>query len=415
MSGETYHLPVWRVASPTRMIHQVEWMSFYALREAERCPLSSVLRRSEYAQLWDRNGYPDKRTLPAAIGIIVHSAAQVLVRELMSDGVTSSIDEAAMITLRRLGGFSKILSEEVARFVAEERANPRFSAIASTFEQSLLTKLARMRELLQELISAQRWIVRNHKSSALPTLSSPTGSFHRFPLSRGTTFEVELRDHQIKWRGRADSITVNADSCAIADMKTGESSDAHIEQLKIYSVLWDGDSELNPAKLPISDLKIFYGSSVTSLDAPTQGALDEWRASIVQRTQTAQGDLGLVPPPARPSSENCKDCQVKLLCNEYWRSGVQESDAAFRDVEMILTSKRGDIGWNAQEIQNGAACRELLFTRSTPVAPYWDELFEGRRVRITGAYLTSRHEDVSLITASALGEALLLESTHSSI
>jgi hypothetical protein len=406
MSAEL--IPIWRVTAPTRTVTVPEWMSFHILREAERCPLASVLRRSQYTQLWDRNGYPNKPTVPAAIGIIVHSSAQRLMGELMEDGVSSSRDEKAIETLRRLGGFSAVIKEEMSAFIQSEQINPRFQSFALAFQRSLTNKLPRMRELLQELLSEQHWTARSSGPRENTSANARSAGAKRFRLRLGTSFEVELREPVLKWKGRVDVITVSNNACSILDLKTGEPSDIHIEQLKVYSVLWDGDQDLNPDRLPLSELKIFYGSSAVSLDIPTIESLAHWRSALIKRTGNVLETLGLSPVPARPSPENCGGCQVKLLCNEYWKLQRQPLDDQFQDMELTLISKRGDVGWVGQDTRHGSSSRELLLTRPNGGLAYWDELASGMRIRITDAHFTVREGETPLVVATTFSEAVLI-------
>jgi len=75
---------------------------------------------------------------------------------------------------------------------------------------------------------------------------------------------------------------------------------------------------------------------------------------------------------------------------------------------MHLISKRGDVGWVGQDTRNGASSRELLFTRPSRGAPYWDELATGMRIRITDAHYTAREGETPLIIATAFSEVVLL-------
>lgn len=402
MSSTT--IPIWRVAAPTQVATTPEWMSFHLLLEIERCPLASALRRSTYAQLWDRLGYPNKPSVSAAVGSIVHSAAQHLMRELMSDGVASNRDEAAIATLRRLGGLSTVLSKEAAAFIERERVNPRFQSFALAFERSLATKLPRMRELLQELLSEQQWVVRR----LMPVDKSHDTSRSRFRLRNGTSFEVELRDATIRWKGRVDVITLDRDACSISDLKTGDPSENHVEQLKTYSVLWHGDNELNPDGIPIGALTIYYGSSPEPVEPLTPEAVSELRASIVERTNRADQQLALSPVPAHPSESNCRFCQVKLLCSEYWKMRPNSPSDAFQDLELALISKRNDFGWITRETRDGVASREFLLTRPNGGTPYWEELAPGMRLRLTDAQVTVREDDLPLALPTTFSEGLLV-------
>jgi hypothetical protein len=292
-------------------------------------------------------------------------------------------------------------------FIQGEQTNPRFQSFASAFE-NLSNKLPRMSELLQELLSEQEWIVRRPGPNEKPLPDGWSLEPKRHRLRPGTSFEIELREPEMKWKGRVDAITLFNDSCSISDLKTGEPSESHIEQLRVYSVLWDGDRDLNPDRLPVSGLKIFYGSSVIYLDLPTKETLAEWRSAIVDRTERAEQELAVSPPPARPSPENCSGCQVKLLCDEYWKLRAQGLEEPFQDLELNLLSKRGDFGWVAQDTRNGAASRELLFTRPDGRVPYWDELTPGVRIRLTDAHYTDREGETPLVLPTTFSEVVLI-------
>lgn len=397
-------IPIWRVSAPTQAAMAPEWMSFHMLLEVEKCPLASTLKRSTYAQLWDGVGYPSKPSISAAVGSIVHSAAQHLMRELMRDGVASNRDEASIDTLRRLGGLSTVLNKESTAFIERERLNPRFQSFAPAFERSLAMKLPRMRELLQELLSEQKWVVRPIAATTKP--QAPSSSRSR--LRDGTSFEVEVRNPAIRWKGRIDAITLDHGLCSISDLKTGEPSDSHIEQLKTYSVLWHGDKEINPDGIPIAALTIYYGSSPVSVKPLTLEEVATLRASIVDRTTRAEQDLALSPTPARPSESNCLFCQVKLLCPEYWKTRQIDSPENFQDLELALISKRNDFVWIARETRNGIAGRELLLTRPNGGAPYWEDLAPGLHLRLTDAHVTAREQDFPLAVPTTFSEALVV-------
>jgi len=119
-------IPIWKVAEPTDQARAPEWMSFHVFKEAQRCPLSVALRRSSYSQLWGGFGYPSRPTAAAVSGIVVHEAAEILLKELAQAGVTSLMHPEAMNVLRRLGGFTKVLENSLVEFFARENDNPRF-------------------------------------------------------------------------------------------------------------------------------------------------------------------------------------------------------------------------------------------------------------------------------------------------
>jgi hypothetical protein len=58
------------------------------------------------------------------------------------------------------------------------------------------------------------------------------------PLYLGTYFEVELRHEEIRWKGFADLISIDASGeISILDFKTGEAKEQDVEQLILSLVV----------------------------------------------------------------------------------------------------------------------------------------------------------------------------------
>lgn len=326
----------------------------------------------------------------------------------MEGGVTSVMDGKAMETLRSLGGYTTILSKVLDDLLQREADNPRFQQFKASFLKQMLAKIPRMRESLQELLRGQSWISRT--LGMTPETTSGSNDKQRFRLGPGTHFEVELRDKQIMWKGRADIITLSSAGCNITDLKTGSPSDHHQEQMIAYAVLWDGDRELNENHVPISDLRLCYSSGSISVSVPAQADTEKIRANLQERTARIKEEIESEIVPARPSIDNCRYCQVKLLCDEYWTSSARDETEQFHDFELVLKSARGDSIWTATSIAaSGLSGEEVVLKRSQSDLPFWRDFREGMRVRITDAFLTPREGDeMPLISLTTFSEALIL-------
>lgn len=409
MSASGELVPIWKIRSPSSRATIPEWMSFHFLLEAEKCPRACALMNARYSQVWNRLGFPSRPVAAAFSGLVVHSAAELIIKRFMDDGVTSAMEAKAMETLRNLGGYTAILSNVLDDAFQQEADNPRFQQFKASFQKLMLAKIPRMRESLQELLRGQSWMSRTSETPHETTTRAVDRQ--RFRLGPGTYFEVELRDKQIMWKGRADIITLSGAGCSITDLKTGSPSDHHHEQMIVYSVLWDGDRDLNSNQVPISDLSLCYSSGSISVSIPAQAETEQIRANLRERTVRIKEEIESEIVPARPSIDNCRYCQVKLLCDEYWTSSARDESEQFRDVELVLQSARGDSIWTAKLISaSGRPSEEVVLRRSQSELPFWKDLREHMRVRLTDVFVTPRAlDELLLISLTTFSEALILQ------
>lgn len=408
MTASAELIPIWKIRSPSSRATMPEWMSFHFLLEAEKCPRACALKNAWYSQLWDRAGFPSRPMASAFAGLIVHSAAELIIKRFMQDGVKSAMEAKAMETLRSLGGYTTILSSVLDDAFEREADNPRFQQFKASFLKLMLAKVPRMRESLQELLRGQSWISRTSETTHEATTHAVDRP--RLRLGPGTYFEVELRDKQIMWKGRADIITLSGAGCSITDLKTGSPLDHHQEQMIVYSVLWDGDQELNANQVPISDLRLCYSRGSISVSVPAKADMNKIRANLHERTAQIKEEIESESVPARPSIDNCRYCQVKLLCDDYWTSSARDQSEQFRDVELVLQSVRGDSTWAAKLISvSGRPSEEVILKRSQSDLPFWKDLREQMRIRLTDVFVTPRATDeLPLISLTTFSEALIL-------
>ena len=243
---------------------------------------AAFLKHSDYESIWDKPGYPPRLNAAAVAGSVVHSAAEIILKQLKTDGVDSTRSNAAAQSMRKLGGFSAVLAEALNDVVQKEGANPRFTEFKTAFLKQMEVRMPRMREALQEIL-ADRRLLPSAGSGAFASVPRQSGSQRR-GLWHGTHFEVDLRDAGLMWKGRVDMLILSEDGCTITDIKTGQRDDSHRLQLHIYALLWDADGELNNRHTPVISLQLSYGAGVVFVNLPTQDDATALKEDLLERT-----------------------------------------------------------------------------------------------------------------------------------
>jgi hypothetical protein len=134
------------------------------------------------------------------------------------------------------------------------------------------------------------------------------------PLARRGTFaEVDLRPDNLPWYGRADLLILDDDRCEIVDFKSGRRSDGHLFQIRVYARLWARDRRVNPGGRLPTRLILAYTDGEVEVSAPTAEELDVLEREFEGRTRTALAAAERNPPPAWPTVERCRCCDVRQL------------------------------------------------------------------------------------------------------
>jgi hypothetical protein len=217
-------------------------------------------------------------------------------------------------------------------------------------------------------------------------------------------------------------LSISEDDCAITDFKTGERSERHELQVRIYALLWARDNELNPSGRRATRLVLSYSQGehdVTGLDdVREENAL---AADLKTRTAAVRQALQSPEPKANVSEENCRSCEVRHLCNEYWgaigpkavdrqgkgaplpaaqlfserreqwiaktTSKTASKQALFDDIEVILQQQRTDITWEAECWSSTILqpCSRTLVRLPAMAASFGNHFQSGDRIRFTDA------------------------------
>jgi hypothetical protein len=394
-----------------------EWMSFHVYKEAQRCPLSVSLQRSSYRQLWKGFGYPSRPNAAAISGIVVHDAAEAILNEFVKANVPSLMSPTAMVVLKELGGFTKILEDSLRDFFESQADNPRFVQYREELLRGMKQRLPQMRATLQALLVSyvRKASSKSLKDSAPEAPPAQENSVpQRFALGSGTFVEVDLEDTSAKWRGRIDIIEVDQQGCAITDLKSGSESDEHKEQLITYSMLWSEDAERNPSKRPVLSLRIVYTDRTIAVSVPDDEAMKKFRESIISSSDAVRESLNSPSVPANPSHENCRYCPVKLLCQPYWQSLSKLGTAeVFSSNQVTLIEAHGERAWLATvEASPILATNEKVVIRNYERGKtFWSELEPGLSIRLTDGLISSSEEgETPVLNLSMMSEALFLES-----
>lgn len=319
-------------------------------------------------------------------------------------------DPKTMDCVRELGGYMAVLSKALDAVLKLEDDNPRFVRPKAAIVKSLRMQMPRMRESIQQLLASRAWKLLDAVNKGT-SLTLPIHSEGRYPLPQGSHLEVDLVDRSMMWRGRADLVTITSGGCSVVDWKTGEESEDHHRQMEVYALLWDGDSELNPSRLPTESLKLSYGGNTVEVAVPHGEQLIELKRIICEGTEKVRAELELDPVPARPSADNCRFCQVKLICNDCWswnQSSTEKKDA-FNDLELVLINATNESSWSAESNLKTVGIPTVLLKRSQCDDGLWSALQPGMKLRMTDAMVTFREDgEQPLVAFTTFTEALLL-------
>lgn len=321
-------------------------VSFSLLKEVEGCPRQAGLRHAMYPQIWGHRGYPPKLLVRAVFGQVVHATVQAVCQLLASGGSCGISDMRTPAILKEAGGLSSVIQQTIVRVLKQHADNPRYDI--QVLSQRLLALIPEVRQ------SAQTMLAR--VVSFLPQPSAPHmgQQRQRWPLSIGCHFEVEVSSKKAQWKGFIDCIQLSEQECQLTDFKTGAPESSHVDQLRAYAVLWVDDVDLNPTARRATKLTLSYPNRSINVELPSERELDLLRSEMSARANHAKLALAARPPVAVPSAEQCKMCEVRQLCAEYWTSRIQKmlypdiiASTRYCDAEVILRSRRSDRTWEA--------------------------------------------------------------------
>ena len=380
-----------------------DWWSYSSLTAATECPRRWMLARASYPKVWEHRGYPPRPVLPALVGSIIHQVLETILSALHAEGCTSVSDPQTVAVLKGLGGYTALLEHALTEELDRLRANPRASQVLDTLATALRQRLPDMRQRVQAVIARAEL----NPAPIEREGGAPLGA--RLPLAYGTHPEIELRVPELRFVGRADLLSLEEDGCTLTDYKTGSPDPHHLEQLRIYSLLWSRDGDLNPGDIPTKRLVIAYATHNETHDPPSAAELDDLADGLTTRIRDVESDLDCRPPPAKPVADMCRMCAVRHLCDDYWPSDAARANSpavappgTFVDCEATVVERNGPRSWLLALEPDGS---QALLRTPTEATLHRS----GDRVRMLDiAYGKNDDNQMAILTMTQTSEAYLV-------
>lgn len=353
--------------------------SYSSLERAKACPARLKLSYGEYPSIWERKGFPGRVTYPAVRGLVIHRCMEALTKAAAE---THEIGDRRAIAVRALGGFSRLIEDASRDVLADLAVNPRAKLMIPTWERRLAEDQESIRHRVQ---STLRQLVVDIENTAL-NQSTVIG---RKPIERGVFAEFYLRSSDLSLHGWADLFICDAPTDRMIDFKTGQESESHQDQLRLYAALWLADDR-NAMRRPV-EMTAIYDESEQHFGemhlSEAVSVLDSWR----ERVEEAQRILSGQPAQASPERDLCSMCHVKVACDPYWIDLVAHepvNELEYVDIEVKLDEQLGNRTWRISITQAPKSLSvDLLHTES-----HRQGLSAGDVVRILGASLNAGDE-----------------------
>jgi hypothetical protein len=385
-------------------------MSVSTHAEIDQCPRRWALSAAEYPDIWSGRGYPPKLQMAALAGSVVHSALDLITKQLTRAGVGSLNDPSATQVLRELGGYTRVVEQCVKRILRRFSDNPRALPLMDHAQRMLHGQVPTLRARVQSMLARLRLPKGEPGAPATSVVQAATPPTRR-PLANGVYPELEVRARSIGWKGTVDLLVLGDNACEITDFKTGAADEAHKFQVRVYAVLWRLDDELNPLGRVADRLVLVYESQDVEVPPPSQEEIDDLGRDLLARRKASEVALTARPPAARPDAETCRYCGVRQLCDAYWAGTTQAvtEDGRFGDIELKITGRHGPTRWDAviMRARNLPAKMPALLRLQQP-----DDFKTGTQVRVLDGALAYDPEDdaaPAIVTLSALSEAYRVE------
>lgn len=377
MSGDPVHFETGVERSRAELQPSPALWSFSALNEAETCNRRFALTRAHYPDLWAGRGYPATPSLSSLSGSIVHNALEAAVKAMTEAGVPSPQSAEANKVLRDCGGLTEVVGSALRSELELMQVHPRLSVgRRKQIERELRSRVPAFRRRVQSYLSMLEFVPQQQAQVGIRGSSRGSG---RRPLTDGSHAEVALSAEELGLRGRVDLLTIQDDDIHIVDYKTGRANENHIEQLRLYALLWSRDDRVNPLGRIATRITASYGDGEVTDHAPSADELLEIEAHTLARVGAAERDLAKFPPKAMPDVEVCRFCTVRQLCEVYWGAeGMRVSPGSagdWFDIEGVIGARNGTRSW---WLERTAGESDLLLRTPNEEPPF----SSGDRVRI---------------------------------
>ena len=317
-------------------------MSFSALKDIESCPLRWSLSHADYSDLWRGEGYPTKTNVSAIIGQVIHRAVETIVKgtNSLAEG---SFQTRMTATIRDIGGLTALIELSLSEVLDDYYENPRMVGLLDQYRTGRSVLPSTVRTCLQTLlqkVSGMRPVIQDGDFERADEDDRVTKA-----LPYGLYTEITLYARNTNWLGKIDILSIGPTDITIEDIKTGKAKDADREQLLTYAWLWWCDDKRNPNRRLPTHLRVRYLESSVEVPVLNESELIKFERELIDRTARAVATIDKELSEARPSSEICRFCEVRQLCDVYWDDVVTSGRAGIGhhgdvDAELIRVLSR---------------------------------------------------------------------------
>lgn len=379
--------PLHGLVEPTAWVETPTRFSFSSLSAIERCPRRWQLIRSA----WGEHSEWPERTHPSALeGRIVHAAIDRLFRALARRGRPDFATDAFRQAVDEVH-FWQSFADDIERCNAALATHPLPGAAfrirtppAQLANRAIRLLRARYRPAGGSLGDA----LDAPPHAAVPDRTRSRGSLALDPLPqlrrRGLLGELRLTHPTLPLTAVLDLVEHSAEGTRIIDFKTGDPSEAHVEQLRWYAVVWWRRTGERPSRLVLQGLD---GQQV--IDADEETLLDA-EARMRDAIADARRQLDRRPAVARPGPA-CGGCAVRARCDEGWASLAAArggTTPGLADLEVVVPAPPAAAGFVGD--RDGEAV-DIVY--DAPVGARWPSLREGARLRLLDGW---RRDDGSV-------------------
>ena len=358
------------------------------MHAVEECPRRWALQRANW-EVYDGRAFPSRPSAAAIEGQAVHMSTERVVKALQNAGVESVRSPEASDVLRGLGGLSSVVREAIVEALSGATKNPRFTSLAYEINRKVNAAHGTIRETVQSVLSGLPTVPKQHRAAW--SSSSSTGGRSRdesgygapnarTPIQNGAYTEVSLYSENPPLYGRGDIIIRTGEEIHFIDIKSGQVSDTHEDQIRLYGLMWLRDSERNPSQKPVTALTLQYGVRRVPVDPPESWA--GYGEEVRNRVAGLSEAIKTAPPPARPTRDRCRYCDVRAVCDAFKASPDLWSDTktVFIDAVVEIISVQDPAALDAMMVVGKNALRSVRIKSGVR----W-ELQVGRRYVILGA------------------------------
>lgn len=367
-------------AGATVLGREIDWpppptmYSYSSIADIRQCPRRWSLRNAAYPDIWNGYGYPPRPGYGTLRGLVLHRAMELLAQA--ASGLSGGEDLRAP-AIQQCGGYTQLLRTALKDVWASLQRNPRIAPALANWQLRIEQDIGEFRQLLQKLVA---------QTPLPPSAHTPGTAAHtrgQVVLGNGVYQEIAVASPSLRLKGKIDLLVVSDQGDIIIDFKTGEPDAGHRTQLEFYALMWSEDARNGKGAIP--RLKLVYPDHETDWEAPDAEVLEGAVSSVAAAVAECDDLLSVGPPPARPSPENCRYCDVRQLCDDYWATGVWERHQPF------LPGEAFDLD---VEITEAFSAKSFGFTANMVVPP---STRTGTRLQTTGRVKLSVGDRVRLM------------------